>query len=107
MTCNPADHACLESHMGSVCCLQRYLSLQHALAASLRTGLLNLSAGRYSMGADRVSSLQFPAHMQATSRIAVTGVLVRLFPGRLTLQQPQAVGACSCCMLGSTEDKSW
>ncbi|PRW60365.1 coiled-coil domain-containing 115 isoform X1 [Chlorella sorokiniana] len=48
---------------------QEYLALQEALGAALRAGFLSLAQARYSMGADRVSALQLPAHMTATARL--------------------------------------
>lgn len=45
------------------------MTLQQALAAALRAGFLSLAQARYSMGADRVSALQYPTHMQATARV--------------------------------------
>jgi hypothetical protein len=49
------------------------MALQQALAASLRSGFLSLAQARYSMGAERVSVLQLPSHMSATTRLRVSG----------------------------------
>ena len=48
---------------------QEYLQLQEELGAALRAGFLSLAQARYAMGADRVSTLQLPAHMAATARL--------------------------------------
>lgn len=48
---------------------QEYMALQEALGGALRAGFLSLAQARYSMGADRVSALQIPAHMAATARL--------------------------------------
>ena len=52
---------------------QEYMALQQALAAALRSGFLSLAQARYSMGAERVSVLQLPSHMSATTRLRVSG----------------------------------
>lgn len=49
---------------------QEYMALQEALGGALRAGFLSLAQARYSMGADRVSALQLPAHMTATARLS-------------------------------------
>jgi hypothetical protein len=46
------------------------MQLQQALGDALRAGFLSLAQARYSMGADRVSALQYPSHMTATARLA-------------------------------------
>ncbi|GAB4822504.1 hypothetical protein N2152v2_009550 [Parachlorella kessleri] len=78
--------------------LEQYLELQHHLCQTLRTGFLNISAGRYSMGGDKVSSLQYPVHMHATRRVAVTE------PGELQLVQSTSTQAASSKRGSATQE---
>ena len=43
--------------------------MQEQLGELMRTGFMRLSSARYAMGADRVSLLQLPATMTATTRL--------------------------------------
>lgn len=43
--------------------------MQQQLGELMRTGFMQLSSARYAMGAERVSLLQVPATMTATTRI--------------------------------------
>ncbi|KAL4515105.1 hypothetical protein Ndes2526B_g09674 [Nannochloris sp. 'desiccata'] len=49
--------------------VQEYLALQQQLGELMRTGFMQLSSARYAMGAERVSLLQVPATMTATTRL--------------------------------------
>ena len=53
--------------------LQEYMAAQAALSEALRAGFLSLAQARYSMGADRVSALQIPAHLVAAARVKPAG----------------------------------
>lgn len=57
------------------CAVQEYLALQEELAGAMRGGFLSLAQARYSMGADRVSVLQFPSQMQPAARLRVAGAV--------------------------------
>jgi hypothetical protein len=55
--------------------LQEYLALQQQLEELMRTGFMHLSSARYAMGAERVSLLQVPAMMTATTKLVKGKIL--------------------------------
>ena len=50
-----------------------YLRHQHALATALKSGFLNISRSRYSMGADSVGASQYPSKMEPLLRVIAAG----------------------------------
>ena len=70
--CTPLEGAGLHASLDAMA-LQKYEALQKTLCQALRQGFLSLAKARYSLGADRVSPMQFPAHLHATLRLVAAG----------------------------------
>ena len=67
------------------------MAAQQELGEALRAGFLSLAQARYSLGADRVSPLQYPSHMSASARVRAAG------ERRCRHPVVQPVLLCRCC----------